>query len=409
MMKTNRLRLSFLLAGISVLAVIIILQILEAGTLALILASALALALVLGYLSYSVSRHLAARETAISHLAVHREELRQVLSSIGDVLWSQDYDGRIQWTNEPFQQLFPAYDPEHVQNLEDLKPSVDLLSRIRDAERNPNLPPQEIFTHGHSFVLSLSRNDHTRREVLILHNTDALQQTARIKKDFIVNLAHELRTPLTAIKGFTEAMQESPGTDHARHLKIILSHTRRLIHLIRDMEQLIRLESSSNLELQEINLATFLENIRLILEPDIHEKGLSLDITLDPTAPRLVCDPFRFEQVFINLVQNSLRYTDSGGISIRSFARGEDVVFEVADTGRGIGIEHLDKIFERFYVADSSRNKSRSGTGLGLAIVKHIVMLHQGEISVSSEKGVGTTFRITIPVNQPDISRPHGQ
>ena len=218
-----------------------------------------------------------------------------------------------------------------------------------------------------------------------------------MKKDFIVNLAHELRTPMTAIQGFTEAMLASPEQDYTRYLKIILNHSQRLNHLIGALEQLIQLESTAQLELQNINLSTFFDNISLILEPEIQEKGLNLEINLDPAIPRLVCDPFRLEQVFINLVQNSLRYTDKGYISIKSRKEENKVIFEVSDTGTGIAPEHLDRIFERFYVADPSRSRSRNGTGLGLAIVKHIVLLHHGEITVSSTLGEGTTFKITLP------------
>jgi two-component system phosphate regulon sensor histidine kinase PhoR len=96
-------------------------------------------------------------------------------------------------------------------------------------------------------------------------------------------------------------------------------------------------------------------------------------------------------------VQNSLRYTDKGYISIKSRKEENKVIFEVSDTGTGIAPEHLDRIFERFYVADPSRSRSRNGTGLGLAIVKHIVLLHHGEITVSSTLGEGTTFKITLP------------
>ncbi len=107
---------------------------------------------------------------------------------------------------------------------------------------------------------------------------------------------------------------------------------------------------------------------------------------LDENLPRLICDPFKLEQVFINLVQNSLRYTTQGGITIRSILVANEALFEVSDsTGIGIDNIHLPRIFERFYVADSARNKSQSGTGLGLAIVKHIVQLHHGSITVKSE------------------------
>jgi two-component system phosphate regulon sensor histidine kinase PhoR len=96
-------------------------------------------------------------------------------------------------------------------------------------------------------------------------------------------------------------------------------------------------------------------------------------------------------------VQNSLRYTDKGTILIKSQKEGNKVIFEVSDTGTGIAPEHLSRIFERFYVADPSRSRSRNGTGLGLAIVKHIILLHHGDITVTSKLGEGTTFKLTLP------------
>ncbi|MCB5247493.1 MAG: hypothetical protein LHW57_05665 [Candidatus Cloacimonetes bacterium] len=348
-------------------------------------------------LGRGLNRALDSLDGAIGHLAVHREELRLLLNTLEDVLWSQDDEGTVLWANEPFHKLFPVYDPRRQQRFWELIREPQLLAAIRNSGNAGKEEPADISIAGHSYLLSSSHGAGNQRHVFILHNIDSIQNTARMKREFIVNLAHELRTPLTAIKGFTESIRDTPGQEHSRQHKIILSHTNRIIHLIRDLEQLIRLESSSLLQAKEIGLLSFFANLRLILEPEIQEKGLSLDIELAPGLQRLVCDPFRFEQIFINLVQNSLRYTDTGGISIRCRREGDSTVFEVADTGRGIPAEHLDRIFERFYVADPSRNRSFSGTGLGLAIVKHIVRLHQGEITVSSEIGRGTTFKITIP------------
>ncbi len=348
-------------------------------------------------LGHALNTALESIDGAIGHLAVHREELRLLLSTLEDALWSQDDDGLVLWANAPFERLFPVYDPRREQRFWEIVRDPDLLDAIRDSGHNNQKTPADINLAGHSYMLSSSHSASNRRHVYILHNIDNIQNTARMKRDFIVNLAHELRTPLTAIKGFTESIRDTPGQDHSRQHKIILSHTNRIIHLIRDLEQLIRLESGTLLQAREIGLEAFFANLRLILEPEISSKGLSLSIELSPSLDRMVCDPFRFEQIFINLAQNSLRYTDTGGISIRGFREGQNAVFEVADSGRGIPAEHLDRIFERFYVADPSRNRGLSGTGLGLAIVKHIVRLHQGEITVSSEMGRGTTFRISIP------------
>jgi len=336
-------------------------------------------------------------DKTIHHLAVHREELRLVLSSIEDVLWSQNLDGKLEWANSAFKELFTAYDPHQKQFYWDVIREPLLIEQIKDSAHSSDKLMRELQLGEHSFLLSGTHNVHARRRVFILQNIDDIRAAEQMKKDFVVNLAHELRTPLTAIKGFTEVMQEKPRQDNSRYLKIIHNHSNRLIHLIADLEQLIRLERIADIETTEIELRAFFENIKLIISPFVEEKGLQLLVELDPCLPHLACDPFKFEQVFINLVQNSLRYTDKGVITIRSTALNKEALFEVSDTGKGIEAKHLPRIFERFYVADPARNKSNSGTGLGLAIVKHIVLLHHGKISVSSELGKGTTFQIRIP------------
>ncbi|HNX38451.1 MAG TPA: ATP-binding protein [Candidatus Cloacimonadota bacterium] len=356
-----------------------------------------------------LNRMLDRLDSTIGHLAVHREELRLVLSSIEDVLWSQSYEGALEWVNEPFRELFGAYDPLLKQYYWEVIRDPSLLDCIRNSDSADVKQSQDIQLLGHSYILSISRNDSTKRKVFILNNIDAIQEAAQMKKDFIVNLAHELRTPLTAVKGYTEAMQEDPGGEHSRYLRIIQSHTERLIHLISDLEQLIRLESVSELVTRDISLDAFFANLKLILEPELAEKGLYLRIVPESGMSRLVCDPYKFEQVFINLVQNSLRYTESGGVTIRVRAAEETVNIEVSDTGRGIEEQYLPRIFERFYVADPSRNRSQSGTGLGLAIVKHIVLLHHGTISVTSSVGEGTTFRLGIPLQHLEVLTEHDQ
>jgi len=339
-------------------------------------------------------------DRTIHHLSVHREELRLILSTIDDVLWSQNLEGRIEWANGSFRKLFDSYEPTSEQCYWDVIREPQLLALIKDTEGKSERVMTELQIAEHYYLLSGMTNLNSRRRVFILQNIDGIRQAEQMKRDFVVNLAHELRTPLTAIKGFTEAMQDNCLAENSRYLKIIQNHTQRLIHLIADLEQLIRLERTSGIEKQEISLETFFENLKLILSPEVEDKGLSFDIELDKRLPRLSCDPFKLEQVFINLVQNSLRYTDKGGITIRSSVSDHRISFEVSDTGKGIEARHLSRIFERFYVADSARNRSRSGTGLGLAIVKHIVLLHNGSIEVRSEPGKGTSFFIHFPTDQ---------
>jgi len=349
------------------------------------------------HLAQNLNSMLGKLDNTIHHLAVHREELRLVLSSIDDVLWSQNPEGRLVWANQAFINLFNAYNPEIQQYYWDVIREPVLIQKIKESEATADRLMTEIQIGEAGYLLSCSKNDAARRRVFILQDIAAIRAAEKMKKDFVVNLAHELRTPLTAIKGFTEAMQDNPKSDNERYLKIIGNHTDRLIHLISDLEQLIRLERTSGISLQEINLSTFFNNLHMILAPHIEAKGLNFNITLDKSLPRLACDPFKLEQVFINLVQNSLRYTNKGSINISCKAAGDEVTFQISDTGNGIDSSHLPRIFERFYVADPSRNRVNSGTGLGLAIVKHIVLLHNGKIDVSSEPGKGTCFNIALP------------
>lgn len=350
------------------------------------------------HLGQNLNQMLGKLDDTIAHLALHREELRLVLSSIDDLIWSQDSEGRIVWANSAFASFFAGYDEKTSTNISELANDPLLTSAMDDWDSAERLRLKELHFKGHYFLLSGKRNPQAQRTVYLMQNIDSIRQAEQMKKDFVVNLAHELRTPLTAIHGFSEAMEEFVVEENQRYLRIIQNHTKRLIHLIKDLEQLIRLESTDRLELQEINLATFFDNLALVLSPMTESKGLQLKIRLAEGLPRFVCDPFKFEQIFINLVQNSLRYTDTGSIRIAATREHQSVLFRVSDTGRGIEAVHLPRIFERFYVADPSRNRERTGTGLGLAIVKHIVLLHRGNIFAESEPGKGTSFFMRFPI-----------
>jgi two-component system phosphate regulon sensor histidine kinase PhoR len=345
----------------------------------------------------SLNLMLGQLDSTIGHLSVHREELRLLLDSIGDALWSQDGEGRIMWANDSFASLFPGYQPGEKQYAWELIRDPELSAFIGKAGGKERRRMLEVQIEDHSFLLLASHNPQADRTVFILQNIDPIRQAQQMKRDFIVNLAHELRTPLTAIKGFSEALQEDAGGDQLRYLNIIRNHSLRLIHLVEDLESLIQLERRADIKPQDVHLGTFFENLRQVLEPMLESSGLSLETTLAEGLERAVLDPFRFEQVFINLVENSVRYTASGGVSIRVAQENGNLVFKVCDTGSGIPEQHLGRIFERFYVADPSRSRARSGTGLGLSIVKHIVLLHNGTISVKSAPGKGTCFLITIP------------
>lgn len=334
---------------------------------------------------------------SIERYRQNRDELQLILSSIEDALWVQDTDGRIELTNPVFNRLFPLHEDEHNVFCWEVIREPGILRIIQEISTQQNPRISEVSINGTQYLISASVNRDAGKAIFIMQNIDEIKAAERMKKDFIVNVAHELRTPLTAINGFVDVLSEETDSSKQRYLSIIKNHTARLIALVSDLEDLTKLERAPRLDIQDVNLATFMDNIYTLYEARLSEKNLALTIEIDPPTLRGSFDPFRMEQVLINLIDNALRYTEQGGITIRLFkARGE-LILEVTDTGSGIEAKHLSRLFERFYTVDQSRSRARSGTGLGLAIVKHIVQSHGGSIRVTSETGKGTTFLIQLP------------
>ena len=135
-----------------------------------------------------------------------------------------------------------------------------------------------------------------------------------------------------------------------------------------------------------------------MFEKRARDKGIGLFLQSAADLPSVQADPGQMEGLLLNLVDNAVKYTDKGSVTVRLAVREGQVAIEVEDTGPGIGADHLPHIFERFYVVDKSRSKKLGGTGLGLSIVKHIALAHKGTVSVRSRVGEGTTFSVLVPL-----------
>lgn len=348
-------------------------------------------------LGKSINRALSRKDSTIGHLAAHREELRLLISSNEDPLWAMDAEGRVLWTNDSFRAMFPGGGENPTPYYWELIRDPFLMEYLRAFPSSDRKELREFVIDDHHYLLSAAADTNAKRRVFMLQSIDALRAAAQMKRDFVVNLAHELRTPLTAIKGFTEALEEDISNKD-RYLKIIQNHTQRLIRLIADLEDLIQLERGLGLDVQQLPLTEFMANLSLILRPMVESAGLSLEI--ETASKDTICsmDPFKLEQVFINLAQNSIRHTHQGGIKIKAWTNSDKLLIDFSDSGEGIDPKNHSRIFERFWVGEKSRNRSKGGTGLGLAIVKHIVVLHAGHISVESEPGKGCKFHIVLPL-----------
>ncbi|HEX5415927.1 MAG TPA: ATP-binding protein [Chloroflexota bacterium] len=270
------------------------------------------------------------------------------------------------------------------------RPIVDALERIAAGDFSVRLSGTML---GHEMVSDLIESVNK----LALE----LGQIERMRREFVSNVSHEIQSPLTSIRGFARALQdESLDPAERRHyLTIIETESTRLSRLSDNLLRLASLEAEQvTFERKPFRVDKQIRDLLLASEPQWTAKHLDLDVSLDElTIPG---DEALLGQVWQNLIHNSIRFSGDGGTVCLSLARQNgSAEFRIADTGTGIPAEDLPHIFERFYKADKSRQRSEGGSGLGLAIAYKIVAMHQGTIGVESAPGRGATFCVRLPVS----------
>jgi len=333
-----------------------------------------------------------------AELSSRKEELNSIISSIQEGLLALDKKGFIVLSNESIRKIISdvQFDGKHYWEVI-REPQFNALVNSLGPEKKSCTT--EIVISGKTFLCSATSLGAQEKTVVMFHDITEVKRVEKIKKDFVVNVSHELRTPLTSIKGFVETLEEESDEKNREYVKIIKRNTERLTNIVEDLLLLSELEEKgAALHLEGCDLKSMIEHIRKIFEHRLTAKGLILKIEAQQDLPAITADAFKLEQVFINLIDNAIKYTEKGGITITLVCRDTCVQIEVQDTGIGIPREHLTRIFERFYVVDASRSRQLGGTGLGLSIVKHIILLHNGTIAVQSNAGAGTKFIITLPV-----------
>ena len=331
----------------------------------------------------------------VENLKSEGETLETIIKSIDEAILLIDGNGVIKHANKEFKNLIGKEKVEERYYWEVVKDD-ELRKFIKKALDKESMR-ERIQIKDRNFILS-SRKIETANKILVtFYDVTELQKYEEMKKEFIGNLSHELKTPLTSIKGFVEVMKEE---GKLKYIDIIERNIDRMIQIVKDIQMLSKLEyRKTKAQIESVDALDILKDIEKLFHKKAEEKGLNLLMEVEEKPFYIKVDPYLFEEMLVNLVDNAIRYTDRGSVSVKIY-RGKGGFFvEVKDTGIGIPEKHIDRIFERFYVVDKSRSKRTGGTGLGLSIVKHIVLLHNGKIDVRSVPGEGTTFTIFIPQN----------
>jgi two-component system phosphate regulon sensor histidine kinase PhoR len=347
----------------------------------------------------------------LSHTRIDRENFEAILSSMVEGVIVINAKGTIEHASPNFCQLLELRSKETqnklywevIWNQEICDCIREALAKKRAVRKEINIigPQESFFSMQISPVMD--KQDKLISLIAVFHDITELKKLEKIRAEFVANVSHELKTPLTAIKGFVETLKTTAKDDPSalsRFLDIIEKQAHRLENLVNDLLILSSLESKEvkmNIAAEPLN--KIVHSTLILHKKNIEEKGHQVVVEVPENLPNVLVDRQRMEQVFLNLLDNAVKFTPAGGkIVLKAKWDKPNVCIEVQDNGVGIPAEHLSRVFERFYRVDKARSRdAQGGTGLELAIVQQIVSAHRGKIEVESALESGSTFRIFLP------------
>ena len=336
-------------------------------------------------------------QSRLTELGHEREEMQTLIDCMAEGVIALSEDARVIRMNRSARALLELLDTPAFAPVNSVVSDNKLRSILEDSVIRPG-NSDEVEVNGRHLLVS-SRALDPGGAVTTLLDISEIRRLEQVRRDFVANASHELKTPLTSIRGYAETLldDDPPEKLKLEFLTSIRKNTLRLEHLVEDLLDLSKLESGGWTGRREsVDTKEVAQEAWQVVRDIEGKEGISFDILGDL---RVMGDREGLFHVFRNLLENSIRHTDSGGSINVSMALTQDSMVEVviSDDGDGIPAESLPRIFERFYRADSARARDFGGTGLGLAIVRHLVSEMGGEVVAESQLGQGTTVRFTVP------------
>ncbi|MFJ7952412.1 ATP-binding protein [Lysinibacillus sp. NPDC096418] len=332
------------------------------------------------------------------------EQLSNILTSMTDAVITFNRDRTILLSNPPAERLMQKwFVNKGSQSKQPIPPELyHMLDHVLMFEDKLE---EEIEMDGNYYTFTISplySGELIRGAVAVIRDMTEQHRLEKLRSDFIANVSHELRTPISMLQGYSEALMDDFIQDQEERneiTKIIYDESKRMGRLVTDLLDLARMESGHmTLYKDELPINSTFERITQKFAQVAKEKHVQLVFDSEFDADAVISiDEDRIEQVLTNLVDNALRHTDTGSVTVKVEQEPTFAKISVQDTGHGIPQEDLPYVFERFYKADKARTRSKGGTGLGLAIARNIVKAHSGNIMVDSVVGEGTTFTFYLP------------
>jgi two-component system phosphate regulon sensor histidine kinase PhoR len=342
----------------------------------------------------------------VEELSRDRARMEAILSGMVEGVLVVDRQGRLQLVNRAAQQMLRVEPSAAGRPYLEVIRHPDIAAQLTAALHGEEIGGQELTLARDPGRTLLTRaapvTGPSGGAVLVLHDITDLRRADQIRRDFVANVSHELRTPLTAIRGYVEALLDGPADTEStrKFLEIIARHSTRMERLVKDLLRLARLDARQELlETARCDIKQIFSAVTADLAPTIEDKSQRITVEVIPDARHVDGDPAKLHDIIRNLVENAVNYSPEGSEVRLGAARDNGTyTITVADSGPGIPLEDLTRVFERFYRVDKSRSRP-GGTGLGLAIVKHLVELHSGEAVAANRAEGGAVFTIKLPLN----------
>jgi two-component system phosphate regulon sensor histidine kinase PhoR len=342
----------------------------------------------------------------VEELSRDRARMEAILSGMVEGVLVVDRQGRLQLVNRAAQQMLRVEPSAAGRPYLEVIRHPDIAAQLTAALHGEEIGGQELTLARDPGRTLLTRaapvTGPSGGAVLVLHDITDLRRADQIRRDFVANVSHELRTPLTAIRGYVEALLDGPADTEStrKFLEIIARHSTRMERLVKDLLRLARLDARQELlETARCDIKQIFSAVTADLAPTIEDKSQRITVEVIPDARHVDGDPAKLHDIIRNLVENAVNYSPEGSEVRLGAARDNGTyTITVADSGPGIPLEDLTRVFERFYRVDKSRSRP-GGTGLGLAIVKHLVELHGGEAVAANRAEGGAVFTIKLPLN----------
>jgi len=340
-----------------------------------------------------------------SSLAEEHSRFQAVLNGMDAGVFAIDAEGHITLTNPAFIEMFEVNAPLG-QNYREVLPLPQLHDALEEAQRG-RLVRVELRVPGpqsRTFIANASPQGTGAGAAVVLRDVTAVRHLERVRRDFVANISHELRTPVSVIQTAAETLLDGALEDpkFAREfVERIERHASRMTQIIEGLLDLARLEAGQqSLAKESVALRASAERALDLAQALVREKNLDIRLRV-PDDLTVHADQKGVDQVIANLVVNAVKYSDQrGSIVLDATAKKGWVRLEIADDGPGIGPEHRERVFERFYRIDKGRSRETGGTGLGLAIVKHLTLAMGGTVGIEPREPRGAIFWVRLPAGR---------